>query len=204
MIKQYYQWRNQRKFAKVGKKVRCSGKDLVVKGHVEVGDYCRIRDHNILRTQGDGKIIIGDRSGLSWYCVIEARERVQIGLFSALTEFCVVRDTNHMIYGTQAHFYMTPFIVKPVIIGDGVFVGSRSYIFPGVTIGDGAVIGAGSVLVEGTTVPPYEIWAGAPARKIAHRTEGVPQETLDEVEKLIAEQGIREDRYGVWKNPMGD
>ena len=40
-------------------------------------------------------------------------------------------------------------------------------VLPGVTIGEGAVIGAGSVVNR--SVPAYEMWAGAPARKIGVR-----------------------------------
>jgi len=50
----------------------------------------------------------------------------------------------------------------PVIIEDEVFIGARSIILKGVTIGRGSVIGAGSVLSK--NVPPYQIWAGNPAK----------------------------------------
>jgi len=74
-------------------------------------------------------------------------------------------------------------------------VGSRTYIHPGVTIGDGAIIGVGSVLIEDTQVGPYEIWAGMPAKKIAHRTKDVPPHKLKEAEERIAREGLREFRY---------
>jgi len=52
-------------------------------------------------------------------------------------------------------------------IGNDVWIGSKCLIKGGITIGDGAVIGMGSVVTH--DVPPYEIWAGNPARCIRKR-----------------------------------
>ncbi|MDW8309805.1 MAG: acyltransferase [Verrucomicrobiales bacterium] len=51
---------------------------------------------------------------------------------------------------------------RPVIIGRGVFVGTRAIILKGVTIGDRAVIGAGAVVTR--DVPPFHRAVGNPAR----------------------------------------
>lgn len=195
LIRRIRSWRHGLKFASKGRHCRFQGRELVIEGHVEVGDYCRFRDHVILRTHGEGKIIFGNHSGCSYYCLIEAEALVQIGDNTAITEFCVIRDTNHTVYGTDHHWALTPHITKPVRIGDNALVGSRTYIHPGVTIGEGAIVGAGSVLVEDTQVGPYEIWAGAPAKKIAHRVKDVPPEKLKETQELIAREGLREFRY---------
>lgn len=47
------------------------------------------------------------------------------------------------------------------------FLGVNSVVMPGVTVGEGALVGAGAVVTK--DVPPYEIWAGVPARKIGER-----------------------------------
>ena len=52
--------------------------------------------------------------------------------------------------------------VRPVVIGDGVWIGLRCIIFPGVKIGDGSVVSAGSVVRS--HVPPYSVVAGNPAK----------------------------------------
>lgn len=54
-------------------------------------------------------------------------------------------------------------------IGRDVFIGQRSMIIGVSKIGEGAIIGAGSVLTK--DVPPFEIWAGAPAVKVGERRE---------------------------------
>ena len=162
-------------------------------GHVELGDYCRIRDHAILRTTDGGRITFGDRSGCSFYCVIEATELIQIGARTGIAEFTVIRDSHHMVIGTQRHWRLAPLVAKPIIIGTDCLIGSGCYIMPGVTIGDGAVIQAMSLVQN--NVGPYEVWAGNPARRVIHRTEGVPAPVLRQCQHLMEEQGFKEDRY---------
>lgn len=55
-------------------------------------------------------------------------------------------------------------LAKPIVIGNGVWIGARATILPGVTVGDGAVIGAGAVVVSDCEADC--IYAGVPARKI--------------------------------------
>ena len=57
--------------------------------------------------------------------------------------------------------------VEPIVIGDDVWIGSRSLIMKGVQIGNGAIIAAGSVVTK--NVPPYEIWGGNPAHFLKSR-----------------------------------
>lgn len=52
-------------------------------------------------------------------------------------------------------------------IGNDVWIGAKVLIKSGVTVGHGAVIGMGSVVTK--DVPPYEIWAGNPAKFIRKR-----------------------------------
>jgi acetyltransferase-like isoleucine patch superfamily enzyme len=65
--------------------------------------------------------------------------------------------------------------VRPITIGDNVWIGMSSIILPGTTIGEGSVVSAGSV-VRGE-VPPYTLVAGNPARPVASlRRPGEPRE----------------------------
>ena len=54
-----------------------------------------------------------------------------------------------------------------VYIEDDVFIGVNTVICNSVTIGKGAIIGAGSVVTK--DIPPYQVWAGNPARYIKDR-----------------------------------
>lgn len=53
---------------------------------------------------------------------------------------------------------------KPVLIDDGAFIGTETIILKGTHIGRGSIIGAGSI-VSGE-IPPFEIWAGVPAKYV--------------------------------------
>ena len=58
-------------------------------------------------------------------------------------------------------------IVRPVKIGNDVWIGSCCFIKGGITIGDGAVVAAHAVVTH--DVPPYAIVGGSPARIIRFR-----------------------------------
>ena len=55
--------------------------------------------------------------------------------------------------------------VRAITIGDNVWIGSGSVIFPGVTIGDNSIVAYGAVVM--TSVPENVVVAGNPARQIA-------------------------------------
>jgi acetyltransferase-like isoleucine patch superfamily enzyme len=190
----YRNWHYGRQFAKKGKRFRFTGQFMDISGHVEIGDNCRFRNNTVLRTKNEGKIIFGDRSGTSYNVIIESTALVQIGGGTAIGENTVIRDTNHLLHGTDEGWRLTPLLAEPIIIGDATLVGSGVYIGPGVTIGDGAVIAHGSILTKG--VGEFEIWGGAPARFISHRTKNVPDSVLKRNVELVKMYGVKKDRYG--------
>lgn len=51
---------------------------------------------------------------------------------------------------------------RPIIIGDGVWLGARCIVLPGVSIGRGAVVAAGAIVTK--DVPANTMVAGVPAR----------------------------------------
>ena len=60
-------------------------------------------------------------------------------------------------------------VVRPITVGNNVFIGLRAIILPGAVIGDNVVIGAGAV-VRGT-IPDDCVVAGVPARRICSLQE---------------------------------
>jgi acetyltransferase-like isoleucine patch superfamily enzyme len=55
-------------------------------------------------------------------------------------------------------------IVKPIVIGNNVFIGINCTILPGVKIGDNTVVGAGSIVTK--ELPGGFVYAGNPAKAI--------------------------------------
>lgn len=58
-------------------------------------------------------------------------------------------------------------LVRPLLIGNDVWIGCNSTILRGISIGDGAVVGANSLVNK--NVPPYAIVVGSPAQIIKYR-----------------------------------
>ena len=58
-------------------------------------------------------------------------------------------------------------VVKPIMIGDFVWVASRAIVLPGITIEEGGVIAAGAVVVK--KVAAWRVVVGNPAREIKER-----------------------------------
>jgi acetyltransferase-like isoleucine patch superfamily enzyme len=141
--------------------------------------------------QGQGDIIIGDDVWIDGKCTItfaasfSERPTLEIGDNTAIghdTAFSIGKritiGKNCNISGATAIFdsnghpsdpvarreHRPPSRdeVRPVTIGDDVWIGKGCIIFPGVRIGDCAIISAGSVVRR--HVPPYAVVAGNPAQ----------------------------------------
>jgi len=80
-----------------------------------------------------------------------------------------------------------PNIVKPIEIGNDVWIGQGAYLKPGIRIGNGAVVGANSVVTR--DVPAYAIVAGNPARLKRIRFKDSIIERLEKIQWW---------RYAIW------
>ena len=132
---------------------------------VFIGSHSALFDDVIL--SGVGEVHIGDRSTIGHNSVLVSRERIQIGNDCMLAAFCYVLDVDHEFADPEKPIPQQGLRVKPVIVGNDVWVGAGTFILRGVTIGDGAVVAANSVVTE--DVPPYTVVAGSPARVIKKR-----------------------------------
>ena len=73
-----------------------------------------------------------------------------------VTHFVEIDDNKHRHYSRGK-----------VIIKKRAYIGANTVICKPVTIGEGAVVGASSVVTK--DIPPFEVWAGNPARFIRKR-----------------------------------
>lgn len=116
----------------------------------------------IIYTHHGGRIVIGNNVGMS-NTTLCAHELIEINDFATIGAGVKIYDTDfHPLEADARQTGNHGIKTKPVKLGKHVFIGAQSIILKGVTIGDGAVIGAGSVVTK--DVPPYEIWAGNPAK----------------------------------------
>lgn len=107
---------------------------------------------------------------------LEVGSGVSIGTYVHMWCQAGVSIGNHVFIGSHAaitsvtHDYnraTLPNIGKPIVIEDGVWIGTHAIIMPGVTVGKGAVVGANSVVTR--DVEPYSIVIGSPARHYKYR-----------------------------------
>jgi putative colanic acid biosynthesis acetyltransferase WcaF len=101
--------------------------------------------------------VIGDY--VDCYCV----GRIEIGSHSVISQYCFLCSATHDYQDPAFHL-----VVKPIRVGQGVWIAADAFIGPGVSVGDGAVVGARSVVLK--DVEPRTVVAGNPARFIKKRT----------------------------------
>ena len=133
---------------------------------------------------------------------------VKIENYCSIAERCCIGGAAHPIHRVSSspvfhegknvlkkNFAEFPGIVNPdTIIENDVWIGMGCYIKAGVKIYTGAVVGMGSVVTK--DIPPYEIWAGNPAKKIGERFDDTVKEKLlksewwNWEEKKVAEMSL--------------
>ena len=115
-----------------------------------------------------------------------------IGSFCSIADNCRIGGASHRIdyvssspvFNKGRNVLKTNFAscngadTQITIIESDVWIGANAIIKSGITIGVGSVVGAGSVVTH--DIPPYEIWAGNPAKKIRDRFDNKLKASLME------------------------
>jgi acetyltransferase-like isoleucine patch superfamily enzyme len=123
-------------------------------------------------------VTMGKYSYIGYDCSVT---NAKIGSFCSISNNCVIGAPSHPVnwVSTSPVFIRGRNILgknfsthefennETTCIGNDVWIGTNCLIRSGITIGDGAIIGMGSVVTK--DVPPYEIWAGNPAKLIKKR-----------------------------------
>jgi serine acetyltransferase len=153
-------------------------------GSIVVGDDSRIDGKcNIMfawSAQARPEFVVGNRTHIGHECSFTIARSIRIGddcLFASNVR--VMDSSAHPVDPERRRRgeRPSPDDVRPVVIGNNVWVGAGAMILPGVSIGDGSVIGAGSVVTR--DVPAGVVAAGAPARVIrsAHEADATERTT---------------------------
>ena len=159
----WYSWR----FHSWGWKSTLSQPDFLFNpGQISIGKNVEIRKGARLETRGDvskqPKIEIGDDTSIHFYFHCGAFQSVKIGKNVLIAGNVYITDHDHVFTNPDIPPLHADWDIKPVIIGDEVWIGEGAKILKGVQIGRRAVIGANAVVTR--DVPPYTIVGGVPAK----------------------------------------
>jgi acetyltransferase-like isoleucine patch superfamily enzyme len=119
---------------------------------------------------------IGDDTYVNHACMFIVARRITIGRHVMIAPYVTIFDSpGHPLDAERriAGLPPSPEEIRPVVIGDKVWIGTGSRIFPGVTIGEGAVVGMESLVTK--DVPPYTLVAGVPAKPLRTLRPGVDE-----------------------------
>ena len=143
-----------------------SGKgDIILGDHVRFDGKCTITFAS--RFSDTPTLEVGDYSGLSDDCVLTIGKRITIGQHCLIAAGVTMMDSyGHASDPASRMEGAAPGVdeVKPITIGDNVWIGRRVTILPGVTVGEGSILSSGAIVMA--DVAPYTIVAGNPARRI--------------------------------------
>ena len=108
----------------------------------------------------EAKVELGDRVCIGEFTHIVATGGVRIGDRTLIASHCSITTMTHPV--NSINRIDDPVIVKPVEIGENVWIGTGAIILPGVAIADNSIIGAGAVVTK--NVPANSVYVGNPAR----------------------------------------
>jgi len=128
------------------------------------------------------KFEIGENSRIFLHCNFDSTKNIQIGNNTIINPKCRIDNRGNIRIGSNVGISQEVLIltadhdmnvpeftgrIRPVIIEDYAWIGSRATILPGTTIGKGAVVAAGAVVTK--DVEAFSVVGGIPAKKIGTR-----------------------------------
>lgn len=146
------------------------GNNVIIDGKCSISFAARFSDRPVLE--------IGNNTGIAHDCRLVIGKRITIGRNCMIAGGTNIMDSNGHSTDIEARLAGRPpreEEIRPVTIGDGVWIGMQCIIFPGVKIGEGSVISTGSVVR--THVPPFSVVAGNPAKIMFRLKKGVGADT---------------------------
>lgn len=139
--------------------------------NVRIGNNCTLEHSIYFKYDGpyfaERTILIGDNVFIGANVEFNIRKGLTVGDDCLIASGCRFIDHDHGFNLSAELFRVQAGTEQEIILGSNVWLGTNVVILKGVQIGHGAIIGAGAVVTH--NVPPFEIWAGVPAKKIAAR-----------------------------------
>ena len=145
-----------------------------------------------------GKLIIAQEAfqtsnretnlAVSRFAILDCTGSIRLGPWCQIGARCRVYTHDHIHLGKRPLLEVAEewgVLWQDIYIGALVWIHDAAIVlYQVICIPDGVVIGAGSVLTKNPE--PYEIWAGAPARKVGERRSM----DLDTIREIVARPGF--------------
>ena len=137
---------------------------------LRIGSESILEDHLIFKYDGieapGPSIRIGNKVFLGNHCEFNISSGITLSDHCLIASGCKFIDHDHNLDSGHS-IGEIPGPESEILIGANAWLGVNVVVLKGVILGEGCVVGAGSVVTR--SIPPFEIWAGIPARKIGVR-----------------------------------
>jgi acetyltransferase-like isoleucine patch superfamily enzyme len=120
-----------------------------------------------LHAMRGGCIVLGDDVAIEGGASLEALQSITVGAGARLGAFCKVMDNQH--HPLRGNRHERPPSV-PLVIEDGVTVGSRAILLPGAHVQQGATVAPGTVISR--RIPPRVTVGGSPPKVLRREVAG--------------------------------
>lgn len=110
---------------------------------------------------------LGHNVGVGEYCFITGNGGICIGDNVMIGHHVSILTSSHVNESVEDSMKGQGIQLRPVIIGDDVWLGAGARIMMGVSIGRGVIVGANAVVT--TDIPDWAVVGGVPARIIRSR-----------------------------------
>lgn len=164
-------------FTKVGRNFHCGTRlpFVIGTGRIYVGDNVRFhgkQDFSFAAIGADvPEIHIGDNCTIGNAVTMSVAGKLVIGNHCLIAGSVVIEDCNgHSIDPAERIAKVPPSEndMRPVTIGNNVWIGNGAYIMPGTTIGDGCVISAMTAVSK--NIPPNHLVYSTPPKAVVIRS----------------------------------
>lgn len=124
-----------------------------IRGYICAGCFCGY---------GKGILCIGKGSSVNYNCFFDLGADITIGDNCNISYQVTFVNSSHEI-GSADRRAKGGF-AKPIVVGNGCWIGANVTIMPGVTIGEGCIIGTGTLVTK--DCEPNGVYVGIPAKRI--------------------------------------
>lgn len=132
---------------------------IIIKSNVSIQDRCKIL----------GDVEINKDSLLAPDVFLSSGNH-----FYSYKPEAIIKKQDKMVVSNKSDFQK---VSDKIVIGEDCWIGKSVIIKQGIRISRGSIIGANSIVTK--NVPPYEIWAGNPAKFLKKRLEFIPKNEID-------------------------